>query len=150
MIVALLFWALLLACLGFATLYGGRDGRRLAGVYLANVILTIPATLLGPEWHHPQLLVFLVDALLLVALFWIVMTTDRWFPVWFTGFHLVAVLSHLASLFVPGYAYKVYFLLQSFWSLPMLLSLVIGIALDRNAGVCDELDPRPRAHGGSR
>lgn len=138
MIAALLFWALLLLCLAFASAYGGRDGRRISALYLANVILTIPATLIRNDWSTPQTAVFLVDLALLLALFWVVAGTRRWFPIWFTGFHLVGVTSHLGSMLAPGFAPKVYFLLQSLWSLPMLLSLVIGVALDRQAQVRDD------------
>lgn len=138
MLVALSFWVLSLACCGFAALFGGRSGRAIALIYLVAVAATSLATRDPKAWADPHLPALAVDLALLGALLWIALRSDRWFPVWFTGFHLVAVVSHLASILAPGFAPKLYFLLQSMWSVPMLLTLVIGIVLDRQAGIGDE------------
>ena len=90
------------------------------------------------DWHHTHYATLAVDVALLVALLAVVLRSDRWFPVWFTGFHLVAVLSHLASIAAPGFAPKVYFLLQGFWSVPMLVTLALGVALDHRGGITDD------------
>lgn len=135
---ALLFWGLLFSCCGFAAAYGGQAGRQLSIAYLVAVIATIPASLIHPDWSDPQHAVLAVDLVLLFALARIALRSDRWFPIWFAGFHLVAVVSHLASLIATGFAAKVYFIFQSIWTLPMLLTLVIGVALDRHAGIHDD------------
>lgn len=142
MLVALSFWILTLLCCGFAALFGGRAGRAVAIIYIAAVAATSLATRDPKAWSDPHLPALAVDLVLLAALLWVALRADRWFPLWFTGFHLVAVISHLASIFAPGYAPKLYFLLQSLWSVPMLLTLVIGITLDRQAGIRDEPGPR--------
>lgn len=142
MIVALLFWALMLICCGFAAAFGGRAGRAIAFIYALNILATWWVTRNPEAWRNPHLPALIVDFVLLVALVLVVGRSDRWFPIWFTGFHLVAVISHFASILAPGFAPKIYFLLQSLWSVPMLLTLVIGVALDRQGGVRDE----PRLH----
>ena len=144
MIVALLFWGLLLACCGFASAYGGWAGRAVSLAYLLAVLATIPASLVDTDWSDPQLAVLGVDAALLAALIWTALRSDRWFPVWFAGFHLVAVISHVASILAPGYAAKVYFIFQSIWTVPMLMTLVIGVARDRHARITD--GPPREAH----
>lgn len=138
MLVALLFWSLTLLCCGFATIYGGRDGRLIAGFYVLACFATLAASLAQPDWHHTHYTVLAVDSALLVVLVRVALVSTRWFPVWFSGLHLVAVVSHFASIVVPGFAPKVYFLLQGFWSVPMLLILVFGVVLDRRAGITDE------------
>ncbi|PKP91113.1 MAG: hypothetical protein CVT77_13160 [Alphaproteobacteria bacterium HGW-Alphaproteobacteria-16] len=145
MIVALSFWFLMLICCGFAAAFGGRSGRAIALVYTLNVIATWLVTGNAEAWRNPHLAAMLVDTALLIALIWIALRSDRWFPIWFAGLHLVATLSHLASALAPGFAPKIYFLLQSLWSLPMLVILVLGVARDRIRGVRDErsIPPAP-------
>lgn len=146
MLVALSFWALTLLCCGFAALFGGKSGRAIALIYVAAVAATSLATRDPRAWSDPHLPALIVDLALLAALMWVVLWSSRWFPMWFTGFHLVAVVSHLASALAPGFAPKLYFLLQSLWSVPMLLTLAIGVMLDRQAGISDEPAPRHQEH----
>lgn len=135
--IAFSFWALTLLCCGFAAALGGRDGRRVAAVYCIGLLATAGAWFIQKDWSHTNLPTFAVDTALLVAFWWVALRSDRWFPLWVTGFHLVTVLSHVASLATPGYVFKLYFFLQGFWSVPMLLALAAGVALDRRAGIAD-------------
>lgn len=143
MFIALSFWALTLLCCGFAAAYGGRDGRRVAAIYVLGCLATLAALYVESDWSHTHLATFAVDTVLLLAFWRVALGSPRWFPLWITGFHLVTVVSHIASFFAPGYAFKVYFFLQSFWSVPMLLALAAGAALDWRAGVVDEPGPTP-------
>jgi hypothetical protein len=145
MIVALLFWTLMILCCGFAAAFGGRSGRAIAFFYLLNIVATWAVTRDPQAWRAPHLAALLVDAALLVALIWVALRSDRWFPIWFAGFHMVAVASHFGSVITPGFAPRIYFFLQALWSVPMLLSLVIGISLDRRQGIIDESRSRDPA-----
>lgn len=145
MLVALLFWALTLLCCGFAALFGGRAGRMLALATISAVAATSLVTRDPQAWLGPQIPALLVDAALFAALVWIAFRSDRWFPIWFAGLQLVAVASHFGSILAPGFAPKVYFLLQSFWALPMYITLILGVAFDRRAGIRDEPPARPPA-----
>jgi hypothetical protein len=137
MTVALLFWGLVLLCGGFAAAYGGRAGRHIALIYFAACVATSWVTRDNLAWLHPHYPAFGVDLALLGALSWVALRSDRWFPIWFTGLHLVAVTSHLASIIAPGFSPRVYFLVQAVWSIPMLATLATGVALDRRAGIAD-------------
>lgn len=143
MTVALLFWGLVLLCGGFAAGYGGSAGRQVTLLYLAACLATSLVTRDDLAWLHPHLPAFTVDLLLLGGLGWVTFRSDRWFPIWFTGFHLVAVTSHLASIVVPDFSPRIYFLVQAVWSIPMLLTLAIGVALDRRAGIADVVPRAP-------
>lgn len=138
MMIALAFWAFTFLCCGYAAAFGGPDGRRIAAAYIIACFATLVALFIQTEWSRTHWPTFLVDFVLLAVLWRIALGSRRWFATWFTGFHLVAVVSHLASLMVPGYAFKLYFFLQGFWSVPMLLALVIGVELDRRAGLRDD------------
>ncbi|MBB4101477.1 hypothetical protein [Sphingomonas kyeonggiensis] len=145
--IALSFWALTLLCCAIAARYGGRHGIRIAIVYLLGCLATVPAAFLDRDWHHTALATFAVDAVVLMALWWVALKADRWFPLWVAGFHVVTVTSHIASLFVPGYMFEFYFVLQGFWSVPMLLVMAGGALLDRRAGVVDEPAAGDHARG---
>lgn len=137
MLVALLFWSLAVLCCGFAALYGGRSGRLVATAVILAAVAT-PLASNRNSWLAPNLGVLAVDAILLIILIWIATGSDRWFPVWVAGLQLVGVIFHLGSVAAPGFAPDVYFLLQAFWAIPVLMTLAIGVALDRNAGIRDE------------
>jgi hypothetical protein len=122
MLVTLLFWSLATLCCGFAARYGGRSGMRVASA----IILALIATTLLPDgnrWVAPNLWALAVDSILLTALVQIAARSDRWFPVWTAGLQLLGVTSHLGSIFARSFAPDVYFLLQAFWVIPMLLTL---------------------------
>lgn len=141
LIVPLLFWLLAFVCCGFAAMYGGRSGREVALACLAGIVTTFVVTGDDRAWITPHLAAAAVDTLLFVVLLWIVIRSDRWFPIWLAGLQLVTVISHAGSIFAPTFAPKIYFLLQSFWAIPMFITLVVGVALDRHAGVADARRP---------
>lgn len=132
--VPLLFWLLVFACCGVGARYGGRTGRWVAAIYVLACLATLVAWWSLSDWRRTHIPTFCIDLVLLVVLVAVVLKSRRWFPIWMCGFHLIAVLSHLASLFVSGYAFKVYFLLQGFWSVPILFAFAIGAVLDHRAG----------------
>lgn len=137
MLVALLFWSLAILCCGFAALYGGRSGMRVA----VAIVLALIATALVPDgnrWLAPNLWALAVDSMLLIVLAQVAIRSNRWFPVWAAGLQLLGVTTHVASIVAPSFAPNVYFLLQAFWAIPMFLTLAVGVALDRAAGITDE------------
>lgn len=136
MIIALLFWLLVIASCGYAAVRGGRDGRRLAAFYVSAVVLTVPAQFFQQNWadgtHWP---VFVVDLYLMGGLYWLSMRTRRYWPLWVAGFQLIALTSHLATLVTPTYAFRIYFSLAALWSVPQLLVVILGVTIDRQAGI---------------
>ncbi len=133
MIIGILFWLLAILCCGHAILFGGRDGRWAAGLIVAAALLTAPATLLGEAWGRTELMILAVDTAFLVSLYILMLASPRFWPIWMTGFHLVAVVTHLATLLVPAFTPAIYRALGSMWAIPVLLSLLIGVELDRRS-----------------
>jgi hypothetical protein len=134
-IIGLLFWLLALLCCGHAIAFGGRDGRWAAALIIAAAVLTAPAILLGRAWGATELTILAVDLALLAGFYSLMLSSRRFWPIWMTGFHLVAVTTHLATALAPGFTPAIYRALESMWSIPVLLSLVIGVELDRRAGL---------------
>jgi hypothetical protein len=70
--------------------------------------------------------VFAVDLLTLIAAVSLAVAVDRYWPLWFAGFPLVAVATHLASMVQIAIVPKAYALAQGFWAYPMMAALFIG------------------------
>jgi len=133
--IGLLFWLLTVLGCSYAAALGGRDGRWAAGLIIGASILTIPATRLGASWVRTEYAVLGVDLVLLVGLYVLVLHSSRYFPIWMTGFHSIAVVTHISTLIAPSFAPEIYRALESLWAIPMTLSMMLGIHLDRAAGV---------------
>ena len=133
MIIVVLFWLLALLCCGYAVIFGGKDGRWAAFLILAASLLTIPADGFGRAWGHTELGVLAVDAALLAGLYSLMLVSRRYWPIWMTGFHLIAVVTHLSTFLAPGSTPQIYRALESVWAIPVLLTLLLGVELDRRA-----------------
>lgn len=132
--VGTLFTILLFASCGYAFFAGGKDGRYISILIIAAALLSIPASYLDRAWSHTQLPVLGVDLLLLFALTFFALRSRHFWPLWVTGLHLASIATHLATIAAPQQLKPVlYFAMQSFWSLPLLLVMVAGIMLDRHA-----------------
>ncbi len=80
-----------------------------------------------------ELAVFLVDLALFAGLFGLMVRSRRWWPIWMTGFHSVAVATHLSALVASDFVPDIYFATASFWALPVVLSMTLGIVLDQRS-----------------
>ena len=133
MIIGILYWLLTLLCCSYAFAFGGRDGRWAALVVVAATLLTMPAETVGHAWRNTELAILAVDTGLLAALYALVLSSRRYWPIWMAGFHLVAVVSHLSTMLAPTFTPELYRALAGVWGIPMLLSLLLGVELDRRA-----------------
>jgi hypothetical protein len=132
-LIDLLFWMLTILSCSYAGLQGGRDGRRAAVMIVGAATLTIPASYIGGYFGRLEPAVLAVDVALLVGLYLLAIYSRRWWPIWASGFHCLAVLSHLSAAIVTGFVADVYFAASSCWAIPTLVSIVAGIWLDRRA-----------------
>lgn len=133
MVIGLLFWALTLLCCSYAILFGGRDGRLAAFLILAASALSLPPMFMGEAYGETELIIFAVDLLLLASLYLLMLGSRRYWPIWMVGFHLIAVVTHLSTLLEPSFKPLIYWAMGSFWAIPVLLSMLIGVELDRRA-----------------
>jgi hypothetical protein len=132
-LIGLLFWMLALLSCSHAILFGGRDGRWAAFLILIASGLTLPATLLDQAYWETELTILAADLFLLGGLYAVMLASRRYWPIWMVGFHLVAVVTHLSTLIVPDFTPRMYRAMESFWAIPVLLSMLIGVELDRRA-----------------
>jgi len=137
------FWLLaLFACL-FAAGAGGRDGRYFAVMFLGSVLLTIPALLAG-AWQGTQIWLMIVDALLFAALFWLMLRSASYWPIWAAASQLMSVLTHVVTLLLQGFSDRIYEGLSTVWVIPLMLFTIIGIEQDRKLSHDRPYPPGPR------
>ena len=135
MIVGLLFWALASSCCGYAVVAGGRDGRRAVALILCATLLSIPAQRFGHHWGRTELLLLSVDLGLLAGLYALMLRSERYWPIWMVGFHLIAVTTHISTVIAPDVTPRLYRAMESVWAIPVLVSMFAGIVMDRRAGL---------------
>jgi hypothetical protein len=133
MLIGLLFWLLALTSCLYAIVFGGRDGRWAAVLIIAASVLTVPAAQMGKAWGELETARLVVDLALLIGLCALMLWSRRYWPIWMTGFHLIAVATHVSVMIAPGFTPQIYRGLQSFWAIPVLLVLLAGVDRDRRS-----------------
>ncbi len=81
----------------------------------------------------PEYGILAVDLLLLGWLGALALVTDRFWPLWATGFHLVGTVIHIARMADPTVVPNAYALGQVFWSYPVLAALASGALVEAPA-----------------
>ncbi len=127
LIIQLLYLFVLVAVCSYAGWQGGWPERTGAAIMFVGSILTvIAATTFYPGWNTPEAGIFIVDLLVLAAFGNLALYSDRFWPIWVTSFHLIAVTIHVASLADSSVAALAYANAQEFWAYPMLAGIAIG------------------------
>ena len=76
-----------------------------------------------------------IDSALLIAVGWLALRTDRYWPLWFAGLQLADVLTSLSALLMSGENRWIFQTLGGFWAIPALVVMCIGLAKDRLAKI---------------
>ncbi|WP_165799573.1 hypothetical protein [Sphingomonas oleivorans] len=127
-------------CAGYALLRGRRPERIGATIMIMGSVLTWAAAAeLAYRWHSVDQGIFAVDLGMLVALLALALRSERFWPLWATGFHTVGLVTHSAMMVDPAIVPRAYSLAQGFWAYPALLALAMGTRMsrklpDRSAG----------------
>lgn len=122
------FLVFFVGSLSVAFAVGGRDERIAGFGFLAAGLFTPLA--LGHEYGELEVGVLLIDSGLLLLLGTIAMRSDRYWPLFATGFLLTGVLLHLLQLMFPSMKPDTYADLTTVWAYPTQLSLVIGTLVE--------------------
>lgn len=80
----------------------------------------------GMQLWGIQIGVMLVDLALLGLLLVIALTSNRWWPMWASGFHGMGVLLHIAVLLDPKVWGRAYFIAGTVFSVLTLAALFVG------------------------
>lgn len=126
-IIQLIYLFALVAVSSYAGWQGGWPERSGAGIMVVGSILTVvAATSFYPGWQRPEAGIFIVDLLVLAAFVNLALYSDRFWPIWVTSFHLIAVTIHVAIFADRSVAALAYANAQSFWAYPMLAGIAVG------------------------
>lgn len=123
---------LLLLCCGYASFFGGRTGKAGAVIFLSASLLSMLAASWNPAWLNTSVGVLFVDVVCLGALIGLATNSTRYWPIWATGLQIAGVVSHLGMFIAPDILPTAYWAIVAFWSVPILLIMVIGTVLDQN------------------
>jgi len=123
-----LFYALtLIVVCSYAGWHGGWPERSGAAImFMGSVLSVVAAMSFYPGWQTPEAGIFIVDLLVLAAFVNLALYSDRFWPIWVTSFHLIAVTIHVASFADRSVAALAYANAQSFWAYPMLAGIAAG------------------------
>jgi hypothetical protein len=141
--ILLAFYSALLLCAAYASVNGGRTGKAGSAIFIVASITTAAAAQMNPDWAGTSLGLFAVDAGCLLALLILALMSNRFWPIWALGFQIVAVATHLATLYIPDVVPKSFQALLSFWAIPILWVMVAGTHKDRQYEI--GLERRSRA-----
>ena len=117
----------LVAVCGYALIFGGTIERVGAAMMIAALALTsLVMNLFGSFYQTADIAIILVDVSLLAGLIALALLSDRSWPLWASGFHLVGTVTHMAILGNAVIAPIAYAHTLGLWYYLTLLSLLVG------------------------
>lgn len=123
-----------------SVLYGWLAGNRQDREGVTWIVAAILGTLWAQSVDDQTIQVAaisIIDVALLIGMLSIALRCDRYWPIWFAGFHLATVVTNLVVYAAPQE--PLLRVVGSLFGTPAILVMVVGIFLDRLA----ELDKRP-------
>ena len=84
---------------------------------------------MGLEESQPFVIV--IDMTLLAFSICLAAKSANFWPMWFSGFHMVAVATGFARFTFPTALPTIYTNTAGFWAIPALIAAAIGVLLDR-------------------
>lgn len=123
------YWLVALSISLFAAVRGGRDERIGCAILLIGSLASVLVVWGVPVQARVSLIqrgVFVVDVVTLAAFVALALRTERFWPLWATAFHLVAVATHAAHFADARIVPRAYVLAQGMWAYPMWITILLG------------------------
>lgn len=135
MTITVAFWVFLLSACAIMFLFGQRDEQRFV---FAVVAATLSTFVVNGVWGITTALPFvaIIDVALWIFALAYVARTDRYWPIWFAGFHLNTIATEVGSILFPGALPGLYSNLAGAWALPALGAAAYGVMKDRKLAMC--------------
>ena len=122
----LTYLAFMTSCCGYALFRGGKPERIGAGIVIVASFFTSDLAPHGLGWAGASMNLVLIDSLTMSAVTVLALTSNRYWPMWFAGFCLVGLMTHVAAAAMPEFAPKAYSLSQGFWAYPAIGAMALG------------------------
>jgi hypothetical protein len=128
MVRLIFFFALMSSACGYALFRGRTDARIVSAVFLAGTFATwgLRSSLSG-AYSSVELGIFGVDIACLAAFAYAAMISDRFWPLWVSGFQLTTILGHLFKAIDSQLLPLAYAAALRFWGYPILIVLAVGV-----------------------
>lgn len=117
------------ACLGLILLLGGQPERVGALILIIGSLATgvVSAGVLGSStWDHLETGILAVDVIVLLALWGVALTSNRFWPYWVTAWQLIAVLVHLQMVFFANIVPTAYAYASMYLAFPMVMLMLFA------------------------
>lgn len=138
MAILTLYWILSALCWAYVLRFGESTGRWAFVLFVCAMLGTYMATSFkgGRElWTGANMPLLITDAAYFVGLYALALNSRKHWPIWSAGLQLMCMLTHFGPL-VDRYSQPgLYRALESFWMVPMLITMVLGIAKDRRSSL---------------
>ncbi|MBO9711912.1 hypothetical protein [Sphingomonas sp.] len=120
------FNLLLLGVCGYAGLRGGAPERIVAALLFGSAVATVVVQQMHAQFEDTEVGTLVVDALLLAGLVAVALQANRYWPIWMTAIHTIAVAVHGAKIAVPSLLPMIYSVAAALSAFPILALLAIG------------------------
>ena len=128
MVRLIFFFALMAAACGYALLRGRTDARIVGAVFLVGTFATM-CLRSSPAGGYSSVEsgIFAVDVVCLLAFTYAALISDRFWPLWVSGFQLTTIFGHLFKAVDSDLLPLAYAAALRFWGYPILIMLAVGV-----------------------
>jgi hypothetical protein len=128
MVRLIFFFALMAAACGYALLRGRTDARIVGAVFLVGTFATMGLRS-SPAGGYSSVEsgIFAVDVVCLLAFTYAALISDRFWPLWVSGFQLTTIFGHLVKAVDSDLLPLAYAAALRFWGYPILIMLAVGV-----------------------
>ena len=138
------FWTLLFATMFYALLKGTNELRIAAAGCVAATVATRLLKAPGAEkYSDMEFGVMAVDVSLFGLFLFIALRSQRFWPLWVAGFHLVTVSAHAIKAMKIDLIPTAYALAVQFWSYPVLLCIGVAVWRAQRRRIAEALSNAP-------
>ena len=129
--IALFYFAGLIAVSCYAVCYGGFEGRAISAIISGLFGLSVVVTMMAPTYQFYVLMGFAISCLSLALKCWVAMVSSRRWPIIIAAFQLNIVCAQISMFIAPQFKTMYHYAMVTIWAAPTLLILALGVYLDR-------------------
>jgi len=128
MVRLIFFYALMSGACGYALVRGRTDARIVSAVFLIGTFATLGLRSSSAGGYSSiEFGIFLVDVVCLAAFTYAALISDRFWPLWVSGFQLTTIFGHVVRAIDSQLVPLAYAASLRFWGYPILIVLAVGV-----------------------
>ncbi len=126
-IAQLAYWITVIFVCYYSFRFGGQPERAGAAIVIAASVLSVIVSAISrTNFHSVDQGLLLVDIATWALLMFLVLSTNRFWPLWATAFHSISLLTHAVILLDSRILPAAYAVGQTLWAYPVLAALLVG------------------------